>query len=343
MRASSWDSLMSALAFNFDKVMRFSRCDSCPRVLIIGNADACPSSDHSNPMTSSLPLVVSDMPKGMNKTEQGEHLAGDANKEIVITLPCGAISPRPDNRQLDPSIVGEIAASFSKTGQAIPVIVRPLMDGTYELIDGHHRLAAKELAGKQDPGNPDHKRIDCIIRNLTDAQAEIQSAVANIQKPLTQAEKGRLYERIGIRVDEMRSVDPSAFDGLDRGSAIASCASEGGTKVSKATVYRSINAAHAEDGTHEYEGMSERQRKTVSKMRKDERREASRILKSQGEKALDAWIDGGKRSEDDELVALSIRRIRSACAEIRRCEKRGCTLQQPTKKLLEAIEIALER
>ncbi len=30
MRASSWDSLMSALAFSFDKVMRFSRCDSCP-------------------------------------------------------------------------------------------------------------------------------------------------------------------------------------------------------------------------------------------------------------------------------------------------------------------------
>ena len=110
--------------------------------------------------------------------------------------------------------------------------------------------------------------------------------MANIQKPLTQAEKGRLYERIGIRVDEMRADDPSVgFGDLDRGSAIASCASEGGTKVSKATVYRSINAAHAEDGTHEYEGMSERQRKTVSKMRKDERCEASRILKSQGEKA----------------------------------------------------------
>ena len=284
---------------------------------------------------------MSDISTGMNETKLGGHLAEGANKEIVIALPCSAISPRPDNRQLDPSVVSEIAQSLSKTGQAIPVIVRPLMDGTYELVDGHHRLAAKRLARKQDPGNPDHDRIDCIIRNLTDAQAEIQSAVANIQKPLTQAEKGRLYERIGIRVDEMRADDPSAFGDLDRGSAIASCASEGGTKVSKATVYRSINAAHAEDGTHEYEGMSERQRKTVSKMRKDERREASRILKSQGEKALDAWIDGGKRSEDDELVALSIRRIRSACAEIRRCEKRGCALKSLDRKLVEAIESAL--
>lgn len=313
-----------------------------PRVVIIGDAGACPSSDHLNSMPSSSPLVMSDISKGMNKTELGEHLAEDANKEIVIALPCGVISPRPDNRKLDPSVVSEIAQSFSKTGQAIPVIVRPLMDGTYELVDGHHRLAAKELARKHDPENPDHKRIDCIVRNLTDAQAEIQSAVANIQKPLTQAEKGRLFERIGIRVDEMRADDPSVFDGLDRGSAIASCASEGGTKVSKATVYRSINAAHAEDGTHEYEGMSERQRKTVSKMRKEERREASRILKSQGEKALDAWIDGGKRNEDDELVALSIRRIRSACAEIRRCEKRGCDLKASDRKLVEAIESALE-
>lgn len=311
-----------------------------PRILLNRDTDACPSSDHSSVVASSWQRTLSDISKGMDKTGQGVHLTENANKETVITLPCSAISPRPDNRQLDPSIVSEIAASYSRTGQAIPVIVRPLMDGTYELVDGHHRLAAKELARKQDPVNPDHKRIDCIIRNLTDAQAEIQSAVANIQKPLTQVEKGRLYERIGIRVDEMRADDPSAFGDLDRGSAIASCASEGGTKVSKATVYRSINAAHAEDGTHEYEGMSERQRKTVSKMRKDERREASRILKSQGEKALDAWIDGGKRSEDDELVAQSIRRIRSACAEIRRCEKRGAVLDCRTKDLLSAIEQA---
>lgn len=292
-------------------------------------------------MPSSSPLVMSDISKGMHKTGKGEHLKDDANKEIVVTLPCSVISPRPDNRQLDPSIVDEIAASYSQTGQAIPVIVRPLMDGTYELVDGHHRLAAKELFRKQDPGNPDHARIDCIIRNLTDAQAEIQSAVANIQKPLSPAEKGRLFERIGIRVDEMRANDPSAYDGLDRGSAIASCASEAGTKVSKATVYRSINAAHAEDGTHEYEGMSEKQRKTVSKMRKDERHEASRILKSQGAKALDAWIDGVKRSEDDALIAQSVRRIRSACAEIRRCEKRGCALKASDRKLVEAIESAL--
>lgn len=271
------------------------------------------------------------------------HLEEATNKENVLTLPCSAISPRPDNRQLDPGVVSEIAESYLKTGQAAPVIARPLMDGRYELVDGHHRLAAKRLARKWHPEDPAHTCIDCIVRNLTDAEAEIQSAVANIQKPLTQAEKGRLYERIGIRVDEIRADDPAAFDGLDRGSAIASCASKAGAKVSKATVYRSINAAHAEDGTHEYEGMSEKQRKLVSKMRTERRKEASRILQSQGEKALDDWIDNGMRSEDDELVAQSVRRIRSACAEIRRCEKRGCALKPSDKKLIEAIELALER
>lgn len=261
-----------------------------------------------------------------------------ANKENVVTLPCSAISPRPDNRQLDPSIVSEIAESYLKAGQTAPVIVRPLMDGTYELVDGHHRLAAKEVVRKRHPENSNLMHIDCIIRNLTDAQAEIQSAVANIQKPLTQAEKGRLYERIGIRVDEMRTDDPSAFEGLDRGSAIASCASKAGAKVSKATVYRSINAARAEDGTHEYTGMSERQRKAVSRMRANQRRKAARILSAGGENALDAWIRDIASSEALDEVGALVRRIYSAAAEIRKAERKGVRIDASTARLVSSIE-----
>lgn len=264
-------------------------------------------------------------------------------EEVVVSLPCDSVVPRPDNRPLDPSLVEEMAESYERTGQAVPAIVRPLVGGAYELVDGHHRLAAKGEARRRYPRNAAHRSLDCIVRDLTDAEAEIQAAVANMQKPLTSAEKGRLYERIGIRIDEMRSERPGAFGGMDRGSAIASCASEGGGKVSKATVYRSINAAHAEDGTHEYAGMSEQQRKKVSRMRTGRRKEAASVLAEGGRAALDAWLRRSDLDDDARVVAQCVARIRSACSEMRRCESRGARLDAQTAGLLASIEDVLGR
>lgn len=258
--------------------------------------------------------------------------------ERVAVFPCEAIRPRADNRALDDSLVEEIAESFECSTQAVPIIVRPLMDGAFELVDGHHRLAAKKLAARRYPANTNHLSINCIVRDLTDAEAEIQMAVANIQKPLTIAEKGRLYDRIGIRIDEMRQGNPKAFEGMDRGAAIAHCASGTSGAVSKATVYRSINAAHAEDGTHEYAGMTERQRKLVSRMRAKRRHEAQRILESDGQEGLDAWLDNLAVDEAQEAVSKCCMRIRSSCSEIRRHEKNGCTLDYSTYSLVQAIE-----
>ena len=258
--------------------------------------------------------------------------------ESVFRIACKDIVPRSGNRALDPSVIDEIAQSFEKVGQTTPVIVRRLMDGRYELVDGHHRLAAKEAALKQHPKNAEHREICCIVRDLTDAEAEIQMVVANIQKPLSIAEKGRLYERIGIRVDELRASKPTAFAGMDRGSAIASCASKGGTSVSKATVYRSINEAHAEDGTHEYAGMNARQRKAVSRMRTEKRKEAAKVLAQDGALALDDWITVQVCAEASSEVDASLRKIYSAVAEIRRAEAKGAVLNMQTALLVKTIE-----
>lgn len=258
--------------------------------------------------------------------------------ESVFRIACKDIVPRSDNRALDPAVIDEIAQSFEKVGQTTPVIVRRLMDGRYELVDGHHRLAAKEAAFKQHPENAEYREICCIVRDLTDAEAEIQMVVANIQKPLSIAEKGRLYERIGIRVDELRASNPAAFAGMDRGSAIASCASKGGTSVSKATVYRSINEAHAEDGTHEYAGMNARQRKAVSRMRTEKRKEAAKVLAEDGTLALDDWIAVQACAEAASEVDASLRKIYSAVAEIRRAEAKGAVLNMQTALLVKTIE-----
>lgn len=78
--------------------------------------------------------------------------------------------------------------------------------------------------------------ISCIVRDLTDAEAEIQMLVSNIRLSISMADKRRLFERTGVRVDELRSVDPQACPNMDRGQAVAAIASVKGQKVSKATV-----------------------------------------------------------------------------------------------------------
>lgn len=103
-------------------------------------------------------------------------------------------------------------------------------------------------------------------------------------------------------------------------------------------MYRSINAAHAEDGTHEYAGMTERQRKHVSRMRAKQRQDAQRIMESDGQEELDAWLESLAVGEAQEAVGKCCMRIRSSCSEIRRHEKNGCTLDYATYSLVQAFE-----
>ena len=55
-----------------------------------------------------------------------------------------------------------------------PVIVRPKEDGTYEMISGHRRKRACQLAGI--------KQIRCIVKDLSDDEATILMVDSNISK-----------------------------------------------------------------------------------------------------------------------------------------------------------------
>lgn len=61
--------------------------------------------------------------------------------------------------------------SVKDKGVTQPAIVRPREDGGYEIVSGHRRLKASELAGFAD--------MPCIIRNLTDEQAITQMVEDN--------------------------------------------------------------------------------------------------------------------------------------------------------------------
>lgn len=81
----------------------------------------------------------------------------------------------------------EMVKSIKEYGVILPVIVRPKENGTYEMISGHRRKRACELAGI--------KQIKCIVKNLTDDEATILMVDSNIQREeILPSEKAFAYK-----------------------------------------------------------------------------------------------------------------------------------------------------
>ena len=89
----------------------------------------------------------------------------DAKLEKVLLLPPEEISEFPNHPfqvRMDEAMK-EMVQSVRENGVLVPALVRPKEGGGYEMVSGHRRKRAAELAGLQE--------IPCIVRNLTDDQA----------------------------------------------------------------------------------------------------------------------------------------------------------------------------
>ena len=91
----------------------------------------------------------------------------EAKREYVADIPLIEISDFPNHPykvKQDESML-ELAASIREKGVVNPALVRPKPEGGYEMVAGHRRKFASELAGKA--------VMPCIVRNLTDDEATI--------------------------------------------------------------------------------------------------------------------------------------------------------------------------
>ena len=89
----------------------------------------------------------------------------DAKLEKVVLLPPEDISEFPNHPfqvRMDEAMK-EMVQSVRENGVLVPALVRPKEGGGYEMVSGHRRKRAAELAGLRE--------IPCIVRNLTDDQA----------------------------------------------------------------------------------------------------------------------------------------------------------------------------
>ena len=112
-----------------------------------------------------------------------------AKQEGVQDIPLSEISDFPNHpfQVLNDEAMQEMAASVKQVGVLVPAVVRPKEGGGYEMVAGHRRKMASELAGL--PTMP------CIVRNLTDDEAIIAMVDANLQREkILPSEKARAYK-----------------------------------------------------------------------------------------------------------------------------------------------------
>ena len=127
---------------------------------------------------------------------QTEETRIEAFQEKVIDIPLTELHPFKNHpfKVTDDESMLETADSITKHGVLVPVIARPREEGGYELISGHRRKRASELAGKE--------TLPCIVRNLDDDAATIIMVDSNIQREnILPSERAFAYK---LKLDAIR-------------------------------------------------------------------------------------------------------------------------------------------
>ncbi len=113
----------------------------------------------------------------------------DSENEAVIEIPLEEISDFPNHPfkvKLDENMA-DMAESVRHYGVLVPALVRPKEKGGYEMVSGHRRKTASELAYK--------KTIPCIVRDLSDNEAVVIMVDSNLQREhILPSEKAFAYK-----------------------------------------------------------------------------------------------------------------------------------------------------
>ena len=120
----------------------------------------------------------------------------EAKRDSVQDIPISQISDFPEHpfKVKQDEAMLEMAESVRQYGVLVPGLVRQLEDGSYQMVSGHRRKMASELAGRD--------TIPCIVRDLTDDEAVIIMVDSNLQRErVLPSEKAFAYK---MKLDAMR-------------------------------------------------------------------------------------------------------------------------------------------
>ena len=127
----------------------------------------------------------------------------DAQRERVVELPLAELHPFRNHpfKVLDDEKMADTAQSIREHGVLVPAIVRPREEGGYEIVSGHRRHHASQIAGLD--------KMPAIIRDLDDDAATIIMVDSNLQREsILPSERAWAYrmkyealKRQGVRSD----------------------------------------------------------------------------------------------------------------------------------------------
>ena len=108
--------------------------------------------------------------------ENRQEIQADAKREKVQMLPLAELHPFQNHpfKVKDDEAMANTVDSVRQYGVLIPAIARPLESGGYELVSGHRRHHASELAGLTE--------MPVIVRDLDDDAATIIMVDSNLQR-----------------------------------------------------------------------------------------------------------------------------------------------------------------
>ena len=125
-----------------------------------------------------------------------EEERAEARLEKVVNLSPTEISDFPNHPfkvRMD-AAMQEMTESVKQYGVLVPALVRPKPEGGYEMVAGHRRKKAADLAGLTE--------IPCIVRQLTDDEATIIMVDSNLQREqILPSEKAFAYK---MKLDAMK-------------------------------------------------------------------------------------------------------------------------------------------
>lgn len=117
-------------------------------------------------------------------------------QEQIQRLALSELHPFKDHpfRVLDDDRMMETVESVKEYGVLVPIIARPMPDGGYEIVSGHRRKRACELAGLNE--------IPAIVRDLDDDEAVIIMVDSNLQREnILPSERAKAYQ---MKMEAMR-------------------------------------------------------------------------------------------------------------------------------------------
>lgn len=127
----------------------------------------------------------------------------DLKREKLMDIPIAQICDFPNHpyKVKDDESMTELAESIKTRGIIQPVLVRPIENGMYEMVSGHRRKRAFEIAGIE--------KISARVQNLTRDEAILSMVDSNLQRDeILPSEKAFAYKmrleamkRQGMRTD----------------------------------------------------------------------------------------------------------------------------------------------